>query len=150
MLCTGRTAHRGSRGVALLFLDHDTRRGIRGQRHDPAALWSRELPATHRTGGWLGPRAGLDRRGKSRPIPGFDPRTVQPVTSCYTYWANPAHELCLQPPMKFQIFFLSNLVIESRYWRPVTTYYPFLYIIFHQYGRCVQPSFETGITGHLT
>jgi len=26
-LCTGRTAHRGSRGVALLFLDHDTRRG---------------------------------------------------------------------------------------------------------------------------
>ena len=26
-LCTGRTAHRGSRGVALLFLDHSTRRG---------------------------------------------------------------------------------------------------------------------------
>ena len=25
-LCTGRTAHRGSRGVVLLFLDHDTRR----------------------------------------------------------------------------------------------------------------------------
>jgi len=26
-LCTGRTAHRGSRGIALPFLDHDTRRG---------------------------------------------------------------------------------------------------------------------------
>jgi len=26
-LCTGRTAHRGSRGIALLFLDHSTRRG---------------------------------------------------------------------------------------------------------------------------
>ena len=26
-LCTGRTAHRGSRGTALLFLDHGTRRG---------------------------------------------------------------------------------------------------------------------------
>jgi len=26
-LCTGRTAHRGSRGIALLFLDHGTRRG---------------------------------------------------------------------------------------------------------------------------
>jgi hypothetical protein len=26
-LCTGRTAHRGSRGLALLFLDHGTRRG---------------------------------------------------------------------------------------------------------------------------
>jgi hypothetical protein len=26
-LCTGRTAHRGRRGIALLFLDHGTRRG---------------------------------------------------------------------------------------------------------------------------
>ena len=26
-LCTGRTAHRGSRGIAVLFLDHGTRRG---------------------------------------------------------------------------------------------------------------------------
>ena len=29
----------------------------------------------------MGPRAGLDRCGKSRPPPGFDPRTVQPVAS---------------------------------------------------------------------
>ena len=26
-LCTGCMAHRGSRGIALLFLDHGTRRG---------------------------------------------------------------------------------------------------------------------------
>jgi hypothetical protein len=26
-LCTGRTAHRGSRDIALLFHDHGTRRG---------------------------------------------------------------------------------------------------------------------------
>ena len=26
-LCTGRTAHRGSRGIALPFHDHGTRRG---------------------------------------------------------------------------------------------------------------------------
>jgi len=26
-LSTGRTAHRGSRGIALLFLDHGSRRG---------------------------------------------------------------------------------------------------------------------------
>jgi len=26
-LCTGRTAHRGSTDIALLFYDHDTRRG---------------------------------------------------------------------------------------------------------------------------
>ena len=27
-LCTGRTARRGNRGIALLFLDHGTRRGL--------------------------------------------------------------------------------------------------------------------------
>ena len=32
----------------------------------------------------MGPRAGLDRCGKSRPPPGFDPRTVQSVASRYT------------------------------------------------------------------
>ena len=32
-------------------------------------------------------RAGLGGWGKSRPPPGFDPRTVQPVASRYTDWA---------------------------------------------------------------
>jgi len=32
----------------------------------------------------VGPRTGLDRRGKLSPSPGFDPRTVQPVSSRYT------------------------------------------------------------------
>ena len=40
--------------------------GVRGQRHDPAAVYPREKPGTHGTGGWVGPRAGLDRYGKSR------------------------------------------------------------------------------------
>jgi hypothetical protein len=30
------------------------------------------------------PRGGLDGCGKSRPPPGFDPRTVHPVASRYT------------------------------------------------------------------
>ena len=34
----------------------------------------------------MGPRAGLDRCGKSRPLLGFDPRTVRPVVSHYTDW----------------------------------------------------------------
>jgi len=38
-------------------------------------------------GGWVGPRAGLDGFRKSRPPPGFDPRTVHPVVSRYTYYA---------------------------------------------------------------
>jgi hypothetical protein len=32
-LCTGRMAHRGSRGIVLLFYDHGTRRGLGGQHH---------------------------------------------------------------------------------------------------------------------
>jgi hypothetical protein len=35
----------------------------------------------------VGPRAGLDRGGKSRHPPGFDPRTVQLVASRYTDYA---------------------------------------------------------------
>jgi len=42
-LCTGRTAHRGSRGISLLFLYHGTR-GVRGQRHAPAALYPGKDP----------------------------------------------------------------------------------------------------------
>jgi hypothetical protein len=39
--------------------------GVGGQRHAPAAL-PRERPVIHCTGGWEGPRAGLDGYGKSR------------------------------------------------------------------------------------
>ena len=60
---------------------------MRGQHHAPAAIYPRERPGTHCTGGWVGLRAGLDRCGKSRPPPGFDPRTVQPVASLYTDYA---------------------------------------------------------------
>ena len=84
--CTVRTAHRGSRSIALPFHDHGTRRG-EGQRHAPAVLYSRERPGTHCTEGWVGPRARLDMCGKSRPTPEFDPRTVQPVASRYTDYA---------------------------------------------------------------
>jgi hypothetical protein len=48
--------------------------GVGGQHHAPAALYLRERPDTHCTGGWLGAWAGLDRCGKSFPhrdsIPG--------------------------------------------------------------------------------
>ena len=57
-----------------------------GQRHAPSALYPRERPGTHRTVGWVGPKASLDGR-KISPPPGFDPRTVQPVVSRYTDWA---------------------------------------------------------------
>jgi hypothetical protein len=55
----------------------------------PRPLYPRERPGNHRTGGWLGLRAGLDGCGKSRLPLGFDPRTVQPVASRYTDCAIP-------------------------------------------------------------
>jgi len=53
-----------------------------GQQHAPAALYPRERPGAHFTGGWVGPKAGLDGRKISSP-PGFDPGP----SSRYTNWA---------------------------------------------------------------
>jgi len=64
-------AQKVGRGIALLFHDRGTSRGVSGQQHAPAALYPRERPGTHFTGGWLGPRAGL--------VPtGIRSRTVSP------------------------------------------------------------------------
>jgi len=50
---------------------------VSGQQHAPAALYPRERPGTHCTGGWVAPRAGLDGRKISSP-PGFDPGPSSP------------------------------------------------------------------------
>ena len=60
-------AQRVGRGIALLFHDRGTRRWVSGQQHAPAALYSRERPGTHFTGGWVGPMAGLDGRNNLVP-----------------------------------------------------------------------------------
>jgi hypothetical protein len=73
-------AYRVGRGIALLFLDLGARRGWVVSTM-PRPLYPREIPSTHCTGGWMGLMAGLDVCEKSRPPPGFDPRTVQPVAS---------------------------------------------------------------------
>jgi hypothetical protein len=81
-LCTGPTAHRGSRGIALLFHDHDTRR-----REGSASRPGRSLPPgktrypLYRRLGGLHGRSGQVR--KISPPAGFDPRTVMPVASHY-------------------------------------------------------------------
>jgi hypothetical protein len=61
-LCTGL---RPIGGVEVLLYPFITTalEGVRGQRHAPASLYPRERPGTHCTGGWVGPRAGLDRCG---------------------------------------------------------------------------------------
>ena len=76
-LCTVCTAHRGSRGIALLFLDLGTRRG-----EWSASRLSRSLPSGktrypfYRMQGEPQGRSGQVRN--ISPLPGFDPRTVQP------------------------------------------------------------------------
>ena len=83
-------AQRGSRGIALLFLDLGTQVGVGGQRHVPADLPPGKTlyPLYRRMGG---PQGRSGRVWKISPTPGFDPRTVQPVASHYTDWAIPAH-----------------------------------------------------------
>jgi hypothetical protein len=68
--------------------------GVSGQQHAPAALYPRERPGTHCTGGWVGPRAGLDGR-KISPPPGFDPRTVQARSQSLYLLSYPAHSKCM-------------------------------------------------------
>jgi hypothetical protein len=61
------------RGIAPSFLDPGARRGWMVSTM-PWPLYPRERPGTHDTGGWVGPRAGLDVCIKFRPhwdsIPG--------------------------------------------------------------------------------
>jgi hypothetical protein len=53
--------------------------GVSGQRHPPTVLSPGErTPGTHSTGGWVGPRAGLDTevRGKIlSPLSGTEPQS---------------------------------------------------------------------------
>jgi hypothetical protein len=72
--------------------------GVGGLRHDPAAFTpgKSRYPLYRRLGGPQG-RSGLVR--KFPPLPGFDPRTVQPVASRYTDWAIPAPMEGMKPSL---------------------------------------------------
>ena len=50
----------------------------------PGRFTPGKRPDARFIGHWVGPRAGLDGCGESRPAPGFDPQTIQPVASRYT------------------------------------------------------------------
>jgi hypothetical protein len=61
-------AKRWSRGIALLFLQHRRYKGW-VINATPRPLYPRERSGTHCTAGRVGPKAGLERCGKSRPPP---------------------------------------------------------------------------------
>ena len=79
-LCTGRTAHRGSTGIALFFLDRGTRRG-----EGSASLPGRTLPPGKSRYPFyrrlVVPQGRSGQVLKISPPTGFDPRIVQPVAS---------------------------------------------------------------------
>ena len=81
----------GSRGRALLFLWPQRWMGIGWLTPRPGRFTPGRRPGTHCTGGWVGPRAGLDGCGKCSCPPGFDPRIFQPVESSCTDWDIAAH-----------------------------------------------------------
>jgi hypothetical protein len=71
--------------------------GVSGQRHVPAAFSSGErTPGTHCTGGWVGPRAGVDTEARGKILyllPGIEPRSPgRPARSqtlyCLSYAAH--------------------------------------------------------------
>jgi hypothetical protein len=85
-LSTDRTAHRASRGIALLLRDHSTRRG-----EELASRSGRSLPPGKTRYplymGLGGPQGRSGQAQKISPTLGFDPRTVQPVASRYIDYA---------------------------------------------------------------
>ena len=69
--------------------------GVGGQHHAPTALPPGKTRYTlYRRLGRPQGRSGLVR--KILPLPGFDPRTVQPLASRYTDCAIPAHSMNLK------------------------------------------------------
>ena len=67
-------AQRSSRGYSSNSFKTSALDGVGWSASRLCRLYPRERPGIHCTGGWVGPRAGLDRWGKSRPhrdsIPG--------------------------------------------------------------------------------
>jgi hypothetical protein len=74
-----------------------TRRGwVLGNTLRP--LYPRERPGTHCTGGCVGPRAGLDGRGKSRPYRDSIPGPTDPQDEPQLIQATLPQLLCVLPP----------------------------------------------------
>jgi len=83
-LCTGRTAHRGSRGKALLCHDMALEGGEGSASRPGHSLPPGKDPVPIvQEAGWAPGPIWTSAENLASP-PGFDPRTVQPVASRYT------------------------------------------------------------------
>jgi len=89
-LCTGPMAHRGSRGIAVLFHDHGTRRGW-GVSIPPQPLFTpgKDLVPIIQEAGWA---PGLVWTGAENLIPTWIRSLDRPARSQLIYWlCYPAH-----------------------------------------------------------
>ena len=121
-LCTGRTAHRGSRGIALpTALEGGEGSASRPGRSLPPGKTRYQLYRR-----LCGPQGQSGQARKISPPPGFDPWTDQPVASRYTDWATRptiqfvgAYKFHYKQKICEHVTFLSNtngaLVKDSRY-----------------------------------
>jgi hypothetical protein len=107
-LCTGCRAHRGSRGIALPFLDHGTRRGW-GVSVTPRPFINpgKDPVPIVQEAGWA-PGSVWTRAENLDSIGIFDPWTVQLVASRYTDYANRPIE--------------TNTIQDSKYVKNTTGY----------------------------
>jgi hypothetical protein len=99
-----RTAHRGSRVIALLFHDQWHWKRVKGQRHAPAALNPGKDPVPIvQEAGW-GPQGRSGQVRKISPPRVLDLQTVQPVASRYTDYA-PQPTLYILPGLNSNILY---------------------------------------------
>jgi hypothetical protein len=88
-----RTGHEGPEREYWYSCTLSLASALDGVGPTPRPLYTRERPGTRSIGGRVGPRAVLEGCRKSRPPPGFYPRTVQPVAIRYTDYAITAHHV---------------------------------------------------------
>jgi hypothetical protein len=86
------------------------------QRHSPAALNPREwTPGTHCTGGWVGPRAGLDTEDRGKI---FCP-VVQSVVRQYTTGSQNVGRAPRGPFGEARVVLMRNILIWTKYGRKI-------------------------------
>jgi len=126
-LCTGCIACKGSRGIALLFLDHSTRRGW-GVSVTPRPLFTpgKDMVPIVQEAGWAPGPIWTGAENLARP--GFDPWTVHPIASRYTDWAITAHilshELHKIPPPPHSSFSICTFPMQFVFWNQLSTICP--------------------------
>jgi len=69
--------------------------GVGGKRNAPSALTPGKILGAYCIGGWVGPRAGLDGYGISRPHLYWIPGTCSPWRCGYKYYAIPINSFGL-------------------------------------------------------